>query len=77
MLDLPGRAARRIHKSSGPGIRQVPLADFIREQAHWHVREGREEISLLWRELNNPGANHESPESTHADLEGGESEHPA
>ena len=76
VLDLPGRAARRIHKSSGPGIFQVPLADFIREQAHWHVREGREEISLLWRELNHPGANHESPESTHADLEAGESEHP-
>ena len=46
------------------------------EQAHRHVREGREEISVLWRQRHHPGANHESPESTHADVEGGESEHP-
>ena len=72
----PDAPPGEVHKSSGPAIRQVPLADFIREQAHWHVREGGEEISFLWRELNHPGANHESPESTHADLEAGESEHP-
>ena len=28
VLDVPGRAARRIHKSSGPAICQGPVADF-------------------------------------------------
>ena len=38
--------------------------------------EGREEIPVFWSQRHDPSANHESPESTHADLEGREPEHP-